>query len=98
MDIGDLVVSVAYNSDGRGLLIGNAVGTLDVRWLVDPVATGSKITGGDGYMYRMAWTGDDRYMVAGGGRAVQVWDTSGGCCGQPEAPCRTCVEPDPAAG
>lgn len=79
IDIGDLAVSVAYNSDGRGLLIGNAVGTGVFRWLNDSVtAQGPRITGGDGYLYRVAWTRDDRYVLAGSGRTVQVWDTSGG--------------------
>jgi WD40 repeat protein len=81
IDIGDLAVSVAYSSDGRGLLIGNAVGTLAFRWLVEPMAIGPKLTGADGQVRRVAWVGEDRYVVAGSGRAVQVWDTSGGLNG-----------------
>ena len=81
IDIGDLAVSVAYSSNGRGLLIGNAVGTLDFRWLNEPTGIGPKLTGADGHVRRVAWVGEDRYVVAGSGRAVQVWDTSGGLNG-----------------
>jgi len=78
IDIGDLAVSVTYNSEGRGLLIGTAVGTLDFFWLNEQVAPGPKLPGADGHVQRVAWVGQDRYVVAGGGQAVQIWDTSGG--------------------
>jgi len=78
IDIGDLAVSVTYNSEGRGLLIGTAVGTLDFFWLNEQVAPGPKLPGADGHVQRVAWVGQDRYVVAGSGQAVQIWDTSGG--------------------
>jgi WD40 repeat protein len=75
--IGDLAVSVAYTSDGRGLLIGTAVGSVLSRWLNDQIAVGPTATGGDGFVYRVAWAGG-RYVLGGSGRTVEVWDHAGG--------------------
>jgi WD40 repeat protein len=37
-------------------------------------------TGADGYVYRVAWV-RDRYLVAGSGRTVRVWDAAAGQAG-----------------